>query len=84
VDCGQSPLLPLGGIDTGAGLADSEIDLVKLVLELFLRSISGVDGLFTPPVALGLFLEDRLSKIYLMSGGMGTECTTLTECQSAA
>jgi hypothetical protein len=71
-------------MDIGGAFVDGEITLVKLVFELFLRSINGIDGLFPPLVALELLLEDRLSKRFLMSGGMGTEWTTLTECQSAA
>jgi len=72
VSCGLPPLLPLGGMDMGAVLADGAVDFAKLVFELFLRSINGIDGLL-PPLALGPFLGDRLSKRFLISGGMGTE-----------
>jgi len=71
-------------MEIGAIFADGEVGLVKLVFEPFLRSINGIAGILTPPAAMGLFLEDRLSKRALMSGGIGTEWTTLTECQSAA
>lgn len=84
MNCGLPPPTALDGMDTGAVFADGEVGLVELVFELFLRSINGMAGILTPPVGMGLFPEDRLSKRLLMSGGMGTEWTTLTECQSAA
>jgi hypothetical protein len=87
VDCprrGLPPLRPLDGINTGDVFVADKGGLLKLVFELFLRSINGRDTPLPPPVELGLFLEDRVSKIVLISGGIGTEYMTLTVGQSAA
>lgn len=87
VDCprrGLPPLRPLDGINTGDVFVADKGGLLRLVFELFLRSISGKDTPLPPPVELGLFLEDRVSKIVLISGGIGTEYMTLTVGQSAA
>lgn len=84
VSCGLPLLLPLDEADTGDVLTGSKDALAKLVFELFLRSTSGIGGAFPPPTAAGLGLEERLSRMFLISGGMGTAWTMLTECQSAA
>jgi hypothetical protein len=68
-------------MDTGAVFAGSKGGLDKLMDELFLRSANGIGGALPPP---GLVLEERLSRMFFMSGGIGTEWTMLTECQSAA
>lgn len=79
--CGLPPDLPFG-IDTGGFLDEGEIRF-KLVVELFLRSIKGIMGfLWGEPMApLGIF---RLSRMVLISGGIGTEWTMLTDGQAAA
>lgn len=80
---GLPPLRPLPGINTGDDFVGI-IGLLRLVVELFLRSISGKGAPLPPPVLpLGLFL-DKVSKIFFISGGIGTECTILTASQSAA
>lgn len=63
---------PFEGAITGEVLVDGDVDLLRLVFELFLRSIKGIDGL-PPAPELGVFLIDRLSKILLISDGIGTE-----------
>lgn len=82
---GLSPERVFDGTDTGDVFAEGETaDLLRLVLELFLRSINGIDGPRPSPGDMGLLLRDKLSRMLLISGGIGTEWTTLTECQSAA
>lgn len=74
-----------GGIGTGEVFAEGgAADLLRLVLELFLRSIDGIDGPRPSPEEMEPLLRDKLSRMFLISGGIGTEWTTLTECQSAA
>lgn len=79
--CGLPPDRPFG-ISAGGFLDEGEIRF-KFVVELFLRSIKGIIGfLWGAPIAPpGIF---KLSRIFLISGGMGTEWTTLTDGHAAA
>jgi len=76
-------------IDMEDVFPDNELDLLEGELPLFLRSYDGMTDLPPPPMprafaGMGLPLVPRLSRAALMSGGMGTWCTILTDRQSAA
>ena len=71
---GLPPVRDFDGIDTGKVFAEGETaGLLRLVLELFLRSITGIDGPRPSPAEMELLLRDRLSRMLLISGGIGTE-----------